>query len=96
VGTRNRQASHYAALTRRRFESAVMGLACTRPLSAIAVRSICIRAGMGRHAFYPVFDSLEEARALASEGQKSLHAPSGRRPIEGPYVCAWGGLQRST
>lgn len=84
MGTRNSLAGPYAELTRRRFENAVMGLASTRPLSALTVRSICICAGMGRHAFYRVFDSLEEARAFASKGQQSLQPSPRRQPLKRP------------
>ena len=70
MGRRSNSDDPYAALRRRRFESAVIGLASTRPLSSITTRSICIRAGMGRHAFYKVFESVEEARAYARDRRR--------------------------
>jgi len=52
---------------RRRFERAVVDLARTQPADRITLRAICARAGMGRHSFYQVFGSLEDAKGAVSQ-----------------------------
>ena len=46
-------------------ERAIIELTRTRPGDELSVRAICTRAGVGRHTFFQVFTSVDEAAAAA-------------------------------
>jgi AcrR family transcriptional regulator len=60
---------------RPRIQRAVIDLAREQGMGGISVRSICVRAGVGRHTFFQVFGSLDEARVVALRRQD----PNSRR-----------------
>ena len=53
------------AWMRARLERAIIELTRTRPGDELSVRAICTRAGVGRHTFFQVFTSVDEAAAAA-------------------------------
>jgi hypothetical protein len=47
---------------RRRFETALMALARQQALDTITVEAVCDRADLGRHSFFQVFETIDDAR----------------------------------
>jgi AcrR family transcriptional regulator len=58
-----------AERARRRYAVAIRSLAANKALDAITLRDVCLRAGMGRHTFFQLFENLEEAKVFASQGR---------------------------
>jgi len=54
---------------RARIERAVIELSREQRLDDVTVRAICARAGFGRHTFFQLFGSLDEAKAAALQSR---------------------------
>ena len=66
---------HVSASTdrvRMRFERAIVELAHVQPIDTVTVRSICARSGLGRHTFFQIFSTLDEAKAVARANSAEL------------------------
>jgi AcrR family transcriptional regulator len=57
---------------KQRFLNAIVAEARLSSLEAITVRSVCARAGLGRHTFFRMFTSLEDAKALVRQRHVAL------------------------
>jgi hypothetical protein len=53
---------------RARFEQAIREHVRVRPMERITVRCLCARTGLGRHTFFQIYASLDEAKSAAARG----------------------------